>query len=124
MHGNVSGGADRASFQTVKPVVETKSADNSVGDGDEWFADLARPLLGKDKPGMELDCITGLVFGERNCQRYAAGHVKPPAYFLRSLLRSPQGWQWLCACMEGCSDPWWVELQKHKRMGEAADRAR
>ena len=50
-------------------------------------------------------------FDERSCQRYAAGHVAPPAYFLRTLLRSPQGWTWLCAVMDDSDEPWWREVK-------------
>ena len=76
-------------------------------DGD-WFSDATKQLL-PTKPGTCLHFLTG--FEERTCQRYAAGSVRPPAYFLRALLRSPQGWTWLSATMDGSNVEWWRDQQ-------------
>lgn len=86
-----------------------------------WFADVSRVLL-PSKAGTALHYITG--FDERTCQRYAAGHVKPPAFFFRKLLRSPQGWQFLAGAMEGSDAPWWVEINEALRLKRAVDGVR
>lgn len=86
-----------------------------------WFAEMAQALL-PEKPGTALWSITG--YDERLCQRYAAGHTKPSAFFLRVLLRSDQGEPFFRALMDGCTAAWWIEFQKHERMGRAADDAR
>lgn len=83
---------------------------------DEWFADICRVLLPKDA-GLALHVTTG--FEERTCYRYAAGDRKPPAYFLRALLRTDQGWQWLAAIMDGSDAEWWRELQRARKIAEA-----
>lgn len=100
------------------PVVKTSDGKSAV---DDWFGAIARNLL-PEKPGTALHYITG--YDERLCQRYAAGHVKPSAYFLRALFRSDQGEPFFLAVMHGCEAPWWIEFQKHQRMGAAADRAK
>jgi hypothetical protein len=71
------------------------------------------------KPGTALHYITG--FDERSCQRYAAGTVKPPAYFLRTLLRTDQGKQWLAAVMDGCDQQWWRDHQRAERIVASED---
>jgi len=76
--------------------------------GEDWFANVCKHLL-PTKAGTALHYATGV--DERSCQRYAAGDVKPPAYFLRALLRSPQGWTWLCAVMAESDEPWWREVK-------------
>ena len=86
-----------------KSVVRTDKSD-----ADDWFANACKDLL-PTKPGYELHLMSG--FDERSCQRYAAGHVAPPAYFLRTLLRSPQGWTWLCAAMGGSDADWWRDVR-------------
>lgn len=102
-------------------VVEKSITDRSVVDDENWFSDAAFALLGKDKPGTALDCVTGLRFGERNCQRYAAGDVKPPGYFIRELLRTPHGRQWLAAIMDGSNVRWWRDMQRAERIAAAVD---
>lgn len=93
--------------------VDGKSA---VDDAD-WFAAATRTLL-PNKAGTHLFLTTGCG-DERLCQRYAAGHVKPPAYFLRRLQRSEYGWQWLCAVMDGASPQWWRELQQDRDLARS-----
>lgn len=80
----------------------------SVRTDSEWFAEIAEGLLGKDA-GFQLHLLTD--FEERTCYRYAAGDTKPPAYFLRALLRGKQGKQWYAALMDGCEEDWWIESQ-------------
>lgn len=95
----------------------TISADKSVGisvvDDGDWFAAACGLLLGQ-KAGTALHFTTG--FDERSCQRYASGSVKPPAYFLRALLRSDQGHVWLAAAMDGSEAEWWRNLQGASRV--------
>lgn len=81
--------------------------DISVGE-ENWFAKTCRCLF-EHKAGTILHYISGV--DERSCQRYAAGTVKPPAWFLRKLLRDQGGFTWLCAIMDGCDAVWWHELQ-------------
>jgi hypothetical protein len=79
-----------------------KSADDA-----QWFSAAAHALY-HQKPGTIIFLITGLG-DERLCQRYAAGHIRPPAYFLRALLRGAHGRQWINATMEGSTAEWWLE---------------
>lgn len=86
---------------------EKTSTGTSASEEDNWFKDIAISLLGK--PGLELHLISGT--DESLCYKYANGKVKPPGYFIRTLLRSRQGRQFLCALMDGCKEDWWLELQ-------------
>lgn len=81
----------------------------SAVEDENWFADAARSLL-PAKAGTALHYTTGV--DERLCQRYAAGHTRPPGYFIRSLLRSEGGWQWLAALMDGAEPQWWADIQR------------
>jgi hypothetical protein len=94
------------------------SDDISVVDDGSWF-ETATCVLYPIKPGTALHYITGV--DERSCQRYAAGTVKPPAYFLRTLLRTDQGKQWLAAVMDGCDQQWWRDHQRAERIVLAED---
>lgn len=90
-------------------------------DSDDWFKRTARDLLGSD-PGLALHVLTGI--SASSGYRYANGHREVPGNIVRLLLRGPQGRQWHAALMEGCDEPWWIEFQRHERMGAAADAAR
>jgi|SRR6185312_5718483 len=91
-------------------------ADQLVSDDEgEWFSNICAQLLPKDA-GFALHITTG--FEERTCYRYAAGNRKPPAYFLRALLRSDQGWTWLSAIMDGADAEWFRDLQRARRVAE------
>lgn len=103
---------------TKADIPEDRAEDNFANG---WFARLVGGLFTR-KAGTALHCISG--FDERACQRYAAGHVKPPAYFLRALLRSAQGFQFLAAIMDGSDAAWWADLQRAKRVMDAIDRER
>lgn len=124
MHGNLPIAGDGAIFPAVTSVVEKSIADTSVGDDENWFSDAVLRLLGKEKPGTALDCITDLRFGERNCQRYAGGDVKPPGYFVRALLRSKDGEPFLRALMDGCDQSWWLEWIERKDCADAYEAKR
>lgn len=102
--------SDAGKTSTVKSDVEERG----------WFADAAQVLLPAKKPGTFLHYLTG--YDERLCQKYAAGTVKPSAHFLRVLLRSDQGAQWLAAIMDGSAAPWWRDHQRTVRLAAAADR--
>lgn len=101
-------------------VVGGKSVGKSVVNDRGWFADACISLFPHGKAGTALWADTGV--GERDCQRYAAGTVRPSGGFVRALLRTPNGWTWLCAIMDGCSVAWWVELQHMRRLVEAIKR--
>lgn len=105
MHGLFTRTGSEASNADGKSDAEIAIDDKSDGD---WFSDACKHLL-PAKAGTALHFATG--FDERSCQRYAAGHTAPPAYFLRALLRSPQGWTWLCAIMDGSDEEWWREVR-------------
>lgn len=101
-----------------KPVDRTSDGKSAVDDGD-WFSLAARSLY-PHKPGAILHHTTHLG-DERLCQRYASGEVRPPAYFLRALQRSDiAGEQWLHATMDGCTAPWWIQMQHERAVGRAA----
>jgi hypothetical protein len=87
----------------------------SAADDGDWFARSARSLH-PHKPGTVLFLVTGLG-DERLCQRYASGEVRPPAYFLRALLRSDGGEQWMNAVMDGCTQSWWANLKSNAELG-------
>jgi hypothetical protein len=121
MHGNLPTPAPTAIIadgnNAAREILDGKSAADDDG---QWFSRAARRLH-PTKPGSILHYTTALG-DERLCQRYASGEVKPPAYFLRALLRSEHGRQWLYAIMDGCQSEWWIEFQRHARMGAAADK--
>lgn len=114
----VGGVASKATVRTAGQTVSAdQSADQMVSDDEgRWFADICDGLLPKDA-GLALAMATG--FNERTCYRYAADDRKPPGYFIRALLRSEGGWQWLAALMEGSGADWWTELQRAKRIADA-----
>lgn len=118
MHGNIRAGAVAASNAPDRTGSEITITDQTDSDGENWFSDLARGLLPKDS-GFILHLQTG--FEERTCYRYASGERKPPGYFIRELLRSDQGWQWLCGLMEGSNAEWWTETKRARAIKDALD---
>lgn len=102
-------------------VIEKTTGDKSVADDENWFSDAVL-LLYPEKPGTALHYIAEKQFDERSCQRYAAGTVKPPAYFLRALLRSPHGWQFLAATMDGSDVEWWRDVERARAIKDAIDK--
>jgi hypothetical protein len=86
---------------------------------DDWLPRICRTIA-ETKIGTALHFLTG--YPERDCQRYAAGHVEPRASFLRAALRTNQGLLFLTAIMEGCDEPWWAEIQRARRIVAAIDR--
>src|SRR5690242_10439680 len=93
--------------------------DQTDSDDERWFVALVKQLLSKDA-GFVLHLQTG--FEERTCYRYASGERKPSAYFVRTLLRSEQGWQWLSGIMEGSEPEWWRETKRARAINDAISR--
>lgn len=60
---------------------------------------------------------------ERTARHIAADKSDPASELLVKVLDSDQGWRALQWIMRDSKQPWWRELQKHKRMGAAADTA-
>ncbi len=118
MHGVSVNTENRAISACDTSVAKT---DISVVDDENWFKSAVKSLL-PDKPGTALDCITEFRFGERNCQRYAAGTVTASMHFLRALLRSKQGRTFLGATMDGCDVEWWRDMQRAERIADAVGR--
>ena len=98
------GATSRDGTNTAHEIID---GTNAVDDAN-WFAVAARELY-PIKAGTALYLTTGLG-DERLCQRYAAGHTRAPAYFLRALLRGDHGEQWLNATMAPCNSQWWLDL--------------
>lgn len=96
-------------------------------DGSDWFGELARPLLGKE-PGVALHYIVGDDFPISTCAKYVAkteaSRRQPPGWLIRELVRSKQGEPFFRAIMDGCTAEWWLDFQRHERMGRAAERER
>jgi hypothetical protein len=95
------------------------------GSDDDWFANAARTVLGKDA-GLHLHHITG--FPESSCYAYAAKKSEsrrhPSGQFLRTLIRGDHGEPFLFALMDGCTARWWTELAERKRCADAYEAAR
>ncbi len=108
MHGTISTTAKSAT------TFDGKSSGKSAVDDADWFSVAARKLY-SHKPGTALHLITGLG-DERLCQRYASGEVRPPAYFLRALLRGDHGQQWHGAVMDGCAEQWWRDAENARAL--------
>jgi hypothetical protein len=108
MHGTLSAAGNNAT------TTHGKSSGKSAVDDADWFSVAARKLYAH-KPGTILHLTTGLG-DERLCQRYASGEVRPPAYFLRALLRSDHGEQWLAAAMDGSRSDWWRDIDSARAL--------
>lgn len=119
MHGMLPVAGKGATASTCKSASDETASGRSASDDADWFADAAQNLLAK--PGLELHLDTGV--DESLCYRYAGGKVRPPAYFLRQLLRSPQGERWLNAVMDGSEAGWWLALRRARRIASAVDQA-
>lgn len=98
--------------------------DKSVAETSTWFVDACERLYGppdefgrRNKAGAALAVLLGC--DERSGQRYASGKVKLPAYLFRLLLRSPQGWAWLCTAMKGADAPWWGDVVRARQIYDA-----
>jgi hypothetical protein len=76
-------------------------------------------LLGKDA-GLALALATGAPEG--SCYKYVARKEprQPPAGLIRTILRTEQGWQWLCGVMEGAEPEWWRDTKRARSDAELA----
>lgn len=120
MHGTLRGSSARESETDGK--IDGGGASSVKSDGDlGWFVEMVRALHPK-KPGAALHDLTG--YDERLCQKYAAGSVKPSAYFLRNLIRSDEGWRHLVAIMDDCEAEWWRDLVVRKECADAYESRR
>jgi hypothetical protein len=115
MHGNLSAPVGTAIIPT------DQSGADPAQTGSEFFASVCKTIFGKDA-GLALSMATGVP--ERSCYRYASGDREVPVLMLRALLHSDQGEPFHAALMDGCKAEWWLERQKHERMGRAADNAK
>lgn len=97
----------------IIPITTNGMHGKSAVDDQDWFSAAAKRLY-EHKPGTVLHTITSLG-DERLCQRYAAGDVRPPAYFLRALQRSGHGLQWSAIVLDGVA--WWLELNRAADIG-------
>lgn len=119
MHGTESTNANRSKIACGTFAAGTSHDGKSAVDDANWFAEMARDLLAP-KAGTALHFITD--FPERDCQKYAAGSIRPSAYYLRRMLRNKLGWQFLAYLMDGSDAPWWDEVLRAKRIAAAVDR--
>jgi hypothetical protein len=108
MHGTLSTAGN------IATTTHGRSSGKSAVDDADWFSAAARKLYAH-KPGTILHLTTGLG-DERLCQRYASGEVRPPAYFLRALLRGDHGQQWLSATMDGSRSEWWRDIDSARAL--------
>ncbi len=115
MHGNLPTPVSAAIIST------DQSGADSAQTGSEFFANVCSTIYGKDA-GLALHLATGVP--ERSCYRYAGGEREVPVLVLRAIIHSDQGEPFFRAFMEGCAASWWIEFQRHRRMGAAADSAR
>lgn len=105
----------------IVPVEKTEAISTAVQTGSEksstvqtdtedhrWFTIPARHLLGSD-PGLALHVLIGV--SESSGYRYAKGERGISGLNMRQLLHSRHGEPWLAAIMDGCTEPWWIELQ-------------
>lgn len=114
MHGNVTRNGKHATKANGTSAAHETTDGKSAVDDENWFSEGVHCLI-PHKPGTVLHLTTGLG-DERLCQRYAAGHVKPPAYFFRRLLRTPGGLGWLRVAMSGSEERWWSDVEEGLRL--------
>jgi len=86
----------------------------------KWFPGLAK-RLSKDKPAAAIHHLTGE--RERTCYDWCGGAVDPPSRAIIKLLHSEVGWHVLEYLMRGCKQAWWLDLQRHRQIGERSERA-
>jgi hypothetical protein len=126
MHGVLDGSVRGTNSLAVRTASENKftvraeETPENESDFCGCFKFAARQLLGSD-PGLALHVLTGI--SESSGYRYASGERPAPGYVLWQLLRSDQGWQWLCGLMDGSDAEWFEELKRAKRKTEAFDAA-
>ena len=104
---------------------DSEFAPASGSDNPEWLYDAAWAVFGKEA-GAGLHYATGYPLS--TCAAYVAHDPdkrrRASEHFVRRLIHSKQGAPFHAAFMHGCTADWWLEYQRYKRMGEAAERAR
>lgn len=108
-----------ASEVAIHSETEKSSTLQSESDGNDWFKNTARALLGSD-PGLALHYLTNGTVGASTGYRYANGERQIPTLILRQIVHGEHGEAWLMAFMEGCTSRWWIEHQRALRIGKAA----
>ena len=97
------------------------SSNTLATENEDWFAPVAWEILGKEA-GLHLHYITGWPLS--SCYAFVAKDAekrrKLHHQFLRALLHSDQGEPFHTALMDGCTAPWWLEMQHQRRVGAAA----
>lgn len=108
--------------RAIKPSIQNDTdlsfSAQSDTEGNEWFAEPAQSLLGKD-PGLALHYITG--FPESSCDKYASGTRRASGFFIVTLLRTDQGEPFFNAFMGGSKARWYAELQELRWKAERYD---
>lgn len=114
MHGNLPPSSKRAIDAGLHSQVRhpTEAEESDVAN---WFSEIAQGMLGKN-PHLQLHTQTG--FPESSCQCWVAGTRKVPGYVIVTLLRSPQGQQWLNAFMLGATAEWWKDHIRNIEIAE------
>jgi hypothetical protein len=115
---NVTTAGEAASYSSSASGTDLSITSASGSEPDDWFGELARPLLGKE-PGVALHYITG--FSASTCAKYVAkteaSRRQPPAFLLRQIIRADQGEPFFRALMDGCTAQWWLDLQHQASVG-------
>jgi hypothetical protein len=128
MHGTYPAAATAASFAPIASGRGGVASDSdpAASDNDEdWFYKIAIANLGSHDTGLALHVVSRSPEG--SCYKYVARNPEarrqPPSGLIRTLLRTPQGWQWLCGLMDGSDAEWWQEIVRAKRKSDAYDAA-
>lgn len=118
MQGTVGDEPGAATNGTVGRVTASTAACGS--NPHEWLYNTALDVFGKDA-GHGLARLTG--YPERSCYAYvahdAATRRRPPGHFERAVVHRSQDRRFFDAFMQGCDQPWWLELQRHAALGRA-----
>lgn len=127
MHGNLSpqiAGAIEHPVSCGSDAIGSDPDPSETDDESDWFAKIAWLLLGTNDCGFALNVACGSP--ESSCYKYVTKNKtarrQPPAYLIRTLLRSEQGWQWLCGIMDGAEPDWWRDTKRARLIKEAIDR--
>lgn len=116
--------ADGAIFPSVQSGKQSCELEIFAQTGNEswrWFSQACIERWGDNAPA-DLKFFTG--YPERSCYRYVSAERAPPLDVFRKTVHSDEGEPFLRALMDGCQAEWWLEFERHERMGRAADNAR
>lgn len=118
--GPVSDGESVRANESICQSADESEIPCQVAAEDDWFGQIARPLLNGSDAGFVLHTLTGAAPG--TCGRYVSksksAHRQPPGYFICSLLKSGQGLVWLTAILGDDPPQWWRELNGAKKLLE------